>query len=736
MTDSPNQFQAIHNPYIVGKPIKDRAMFFGREEDFASIQQKVTGSKRAGLIVLCGTRRSGKTSILFQIMNGRLGSEFLPVLIDMQAMTVENDLDFVIKLSQHIVDAVADPEVSLEKDFLAQRSMGTFEAFQRLIAKIIERLQGRKLILLFDEYEILESHIEKKLISTSILDVFSNWIDHQERVFIVFTGSDRIEERSAEYWGRFLSKAVFYQRISFLTRNDTMRLIHEPLKGVIQYEEGLPEKIYELTAGQPFYTQVFCQALVDHLNEVREYRVTSEHLKEVTDQVIENPLPQMIFSWTSLTNLEKLALSAVAELNKEQVKPVESTDLLSFARNERIGYEINPSSLNETLERLFQHDVLCKDAKQNAYWFRMGLWLLWIARMHSIWQVVDEFKEAAGELGEGISPAAGRRSRVLALSLGGAALVIVALASVYFLRPKQNAPPGGWASLDSTQVTIVTEPQGADIILGNTVLGKSPVSNRPVPARKSLLQVRLAGHREFADTLDLRSRKRDENFEKSIALIEKTGGLRLTSNPAGAEVYLSGALQRGKTPMTIENLSVNRFYDVKMRVAGWNDADVSNVAVFADSVLTIHRDFNVSTQQVQIVSNPPGAAIVVDGKPMGETPNAFPLSYGSHRLALKKDGYANEQADVTVPVEGDRIDIVLNKLPKGTLVLAIVPFADVYLNNENVGRERTRYVAALDPGKYTIRLSNPNYEPIEEQLEILPGDSTLKTYNFLARTKK
>jgi AAA+ ATPase superfamily predicted ATPase len=735
MANGADKFEPIHNPYIVGKPIKDRAMFFGREEDFASIRQKVTGSKRAGLVVLCGTRRSGKTSILFQIMNGRLGDDFVPALIDMQAMTVENDLDFVIKLSEIIINAVGDPEISLEKDFLAQRSMGTFEAFQKLIAKIVQRLQGKKLILLFDEYEILESHIEKKLISASVLDVFSNWIDHEERVFIVFTGSDRIEERSAEYWGRFLSKAVFYQRISFLTRNDTMRLIHEPLRGIIDYEEGVPERIYELTAGQPFYTQVFCQALVDHLNEVREYRVTSEHLKEVTDLVIENPLPQMIFSWTSLTNLEKLSLSIVAELNKERVQPVQSSDVLSLARSERIGYEINPSSLNETLERLFQHDVLLKDAKQNAYWFRMGLWHLWIGRMHSIWQVVDEFKESAGELGEGIKPFVDRRPRIIALTAAGAALIIAVSAFVYFSRVGDGAPPGGWASLDSTQVTILTTPPGADIILGSAFLGKSPVRDRPVAATRALLQARLAGYREFADTLDLRSRKPEENLERSIALVEKTGSLRLTSSPAGAEVHLGGSLQTGKTPMTIEDLSVNRFYDLRMKLAGWNEAFIPNVAVFEDSVLTIHRDFNVSTQQVQIVSTPPGAAIHVDGKASGETPNFVTLSYGAHRIGLRRDGYAETRTDVTAPVEGDRVEFVLTKLPKGTLVLAIVPFADVYVNNENVGRERTRYVASLDPGKYTIRLSNPNYEPIEDQLEILPGDSTVRTYNFMTKAR-
>ena len=45
------------------------------------------GSSRANqVLVFCGERRSGKTSILFQILNGRLGERFLPVLVDMQIL--------------------------------------------------------------------------------------------------------------------------------------------------------------------------------------------------------------------------------------------------------------------------------------------------------------------------------------------------------------------------------------------------------------------------------------------------------------------------------------------------------------------------------------------------------------------------------------------------------------------------------------------------------------------------
>ena len=67
MIEDSGSFQLIPNPYIVGKPIEDQKMFFGREDDFAFIKKKVTGGETGGILVLCGSRRSGKTSILFQI---------------------------------------------------------------------------------------------------------------------------------------------------------------------------------------------------------------------------------------------------------------------------------------------------------------------------------------------------------------------------------------------------------------------------------------------------------------------------------------------------------------------------------------------------------------------------------------------------------------------------------------------------------------------------------------------
>ena len=83
------------NPYIVGNPVRERAMFYGREEDFALVKKRFHDSDRGAILIFCGERRSGKTSILFQIMDGRLGEGFISVLLDMQSMAVENEADFL-----------------------------------------------------------------------------------------------------------------------------------------------------------------------------------------------------------------------------------------------------------------------------------------------------------------------------------------------------------------------------------------------------------------------------------------------------------------------------------------------------------------------------------------------------------------------------------------------------------------------------------------------------------------
>ncbi len=726
-----NDFPPIPNPYIVGNPIEDRRMFFGREDDFAYIQQKVTGSDTGGLIVLCGTRRSGKTSILFQIKGGRLGEGFVPVLVDMQSMTVNDDAEFLDKLAKAIIAAVVDPALSYERDYKALRAENPFDAFQSLIQGINASLKGRKLILMFDEYEIFESHIENKRLSKDILHLLANWMESRQGVFIVFTGSDKLEARSTDCWESFLGKAL-HRRISFLSRNDTLRLITEPLVDLICHDEGVPEEIYDLTAGQPFYTQVLCQSLVDHLNEDRKYEVEAEDVHNAVSEIIENPLPHMVFTWSSLSDLEKVTLSVTAELSKTEARPVLPGEIQAYTQEEDIGVRLDENKTLEALERLFHHDLLEKGAAGENYRYKMDLWRRWVSRMHSIFQVLDEVKGEDGKYGEGIRPAQRRRWRVVVPAVA-ALLVLAAAARFVYVEYFEPEPPPfiiqhQVATVpDSSSLTIHTEPAGAMIFLADQRLGRSPIDGRPVAAGSQALTVELDGYKIYTDTLEL---VKDEPQEREVILVRREGSLRINSQPAGARVIMNGENTGLTTPATMSDLPVTEQYQIRLQLAGYRDGSFS-VSVPEDSTLVVNHDFARVTHPLTIVTQPAGASVTFDGEHLGQAPrNLGEVSQGEHRLVVHLAGYQSVSQTVSVPAPGNLVEVALNKLPPGELVIQVQPYADVWIDGELKVESTTFFRIDLDVGDHQVELRHPSYQAILRSVQIESGQTQTVSHNF------
>lgn len=379
------EFRPIRtNPYIVGNPVREKEMFFGREDDFQFIRKNLERRDSGACIVLCGERRSGKTSILYQVLNGRLGEHFVPVLIDLQLYgNVSDDIDFYGRMASEI-------EESLRKRGICIQPAGDVGGRLRL-EFILNELSGmgggRKYLLLFDEYEILETLIENDALHRATIDYLSGILEKYPSFSYVLTGSTRLEDRRTPYWRHLIGKSLC-RKISFLTRADTLRLILEPLKGQVFYEEGVPERIWRLTAGQPFYTQAVCMNVVDHLNEISRNLVGAAELAAVTDQILENPLPQMLYFWESFEYPEKLVLSLLAEALKDAEDWVDVPALQAHADSIEFSEPLDVEGTNKALESLFAREMLNRGGE--GFQFRMDLFRPWIQRDHSPWQVLSE----------------------------------------------------------------------------------------------------------------------------------------------------------------------------------------------------------------------------------------------------------------------------------------------------------------------------------------------------------
>ncbi len=71
--------------------------------------------------------------------------------------------------------------------------------------------------------------------------------------------------------------------VQAFTEKDAERLIREPIKGIFQMDNGVVEKIINLTDCRPFRIQKICTALVKRLYEEKRKKISLEDVAFVKD---------------------------------------------------------------------------------------------------------------------------------------------------------------------------------------------------------------------------------------------------------------------------------------------------------------------------------------------------------------------------------------------------------------------------------------------------------------------
>jgi hypothetical protein len=265
-----------------------------------------------------------------------------------------------------------------------------YPVFLDFLDEVLGSIEGRTLLILMDEYELLEGKVDEGKLSNELFTFLAGLMDNKERLALIFTGSRRLEERDKKYWRELLRRSLF-RKVGFLSEKDTSRLITEPVEGRVVYGRGVMDVVYRLTAGQPFYTQVICQNVVDYMNEHRQNWVTVADLGHVITDIVDNPLPQMIYSWDALSDDEKLGLSLLGEVLTDGIAYATAGALRASVKANDYPVNLSENTIRLTLEEMFRRELLEKDPA-DGFRFKIDLLRLWIRRSHSIWQVVKEVR--------------------------------------------------------------------------------------------------------------------------------------------------------------------------------------------------------------------------------------------------------------------------------------------------------------------------------------------------------
>lgn len=385
---APSAAPLTHNPYIVGPPVADATLFYGREDVFTYVRKELESTRGNLALVLYGGRRTGKTSTLLQIKNGRLGTAYAPVYVDMQVMAEVTARDFFARLAQGIADALGDPALRAAGEKLGSSETNPYRAFEQVLDLAHRTAGDRRLLLMFDEYEILERMVESGRMSPDIFPYLKSVMEQPRRLALLFTGSRPLEEMQSQFWdwARTFAPAQ-YKRISFLSASEGRRLITEPVQPGITYEDAAIDAILRLSAGHPYFTQGVCRAVIDGLLFEKRQLVTTDDVANAVSDLVENPLPHMIFLWNEANAGERLALAALATalptadawLSSEQISAVLA------AHKAALPFE----SLHTALAALVRSDELL-ERRDDVFRYRIDLLRHWIRDEHSLWQTIAE----------------------------------------------------------------------------------------------------------------------------------------------------------------------------------------------------------------------------------------------------------------------------------------------------------------------------------------------------------
>jgi hypothetical protein len=242
------------NPYIVGTPVFDRQLFFGRQQ-LVLRTLRMLGSHSVGLT---GERRIGKTSFLYHLQSvlaAQNGAErrCFPVFVDLEAVTAPV---LFHALMEETVEALAlSPRTLAVLRFSGEHNGYQAGDFGHDLQHIVDELRARtrqqvRLVLLIDEVDALGEDPQRSA---------DHWLgplleNCPQELRVVLAGV-----------GRGRHAVLGELELEPFTPEEAEALVKRPVAGVFRYEPPAVERILQLSDLRPYRIQRLCLQAVNHM---------------------------------------------------------------------------------------------------------------------------------------------------------------------------------------------------------------------------------------------------------------------------------------------------------------------------------------------------------------------------------------------------------------------------------------------------------------------------------------
>ena len=402
---SKDEFKAIKNPYAQyaeGNIVGNANMFYGRDELIQNIAQAIQESRSQSKCVLVfGQKRSGKSSVLYHLKKSLEKDQELLILdlgnmsthLDQHAQTslLHQFLNGILRGLERAIRRKQREGFSSLELAIPDREFYGYPAPLQLFEDTFVRLKdltddqtgqkdwrGIRVVLLIDEFQ----YIYDPIIEGKIPDSFmQNWKALLQANYFsaVLVGQDVMPKFKLRFPNEFGTTQD--ERVTYLKEEDAQKLIDEPIRiggrqGESRYREQAIERILDLTAGSPFYIQILCSRLVEHMNAKHTPQVTEAHVEQVKDELIHGVNAFDSDKFDNLINSGDKSTDAISDEDALKIlKTIADNSSIGPCHRDRIDCETR-LPVDTILDDLEKRDVV--ERREQSYQIQVGLFKEWL----------------------------------------------------------------------------------------------------------------------------------------------------------------------------------------------------------------------------------------------------------------------------------------------------------------------------------------------------------------------
>lgn len=271
-------------------------------------------------------------------------------------------------------------------------------------------------------------------------------------------------------------------------------------------------------------------------------------------------------------------------------------------------------------------------------------------------------------------------------------------------------------------VTTLTVDADAEIWVNGQKKGVKKWSG-PLEVGNYKVECRQERHATVSQNISITSNKDARTFTLN-APVPIYGGLRITSKPSQADVYVDGE-KVGATPYYTTKLLIGN-HNVELRREGYS---TSSLVLNIKEGETIERNAELNNiAKLSVTTTPDNVNLRIDGKYVGHTPYSSEMAAGKHTLEMSKEGFYDKVVTISLDGSKSNYNFSLDK-KTSTVTIRASKFFSLYVDGQYVSVKDDK--VELPHGNHTFTAEN--YRHYKGEVTKYISGNTSSVYIMMTR---